>query len=214
MADCSIGAAIMGEKDLDRQTLDYYDQNASEFILGTLMADMGEARHCFTDYLPAHALILDLGCGSGRDTRFFLDKGFRVDAIDGSEEVCAKASAYTGIHVRKMLFNELEAQNIYDGIWACASVLHLPIDILNDVFSRMSTAVRTNGILYVSFKYGCFEGERNDRWFTDFTEEKFLTFLQRFPELAIVNMWTSNDVRPGRENEKWLNIILRKTVSR
>ena len=195
-------------------TLDYYNSNAADYAKQTLTVDFSETQDRFLEKLPAGALILDFGCGAGRDTKYFLEHGYIVTAVDGSPELCEIASKHTGIPVRQMFFQDLNDAEAYDGIWACASVLHLPIDILNDVFSRMSTAVRTNGILYVSFKYGCFEGERNDRWFTDFTEEKFLTFLQRFPELAIVNMWTSNDVRPGRENEKWLNIILQKTVSR
>ena len=195
-------------------TLDYYCLNAADYAKQTLTVDFSDTQDRFLEKLPAGAHILDFGCGAGRDTKYFLEHGYIVTAVDGSPELCEIASKHTGIPVRHMFFQDLNDAEAYDGIWACASVLHLPIDILNDVFSRMSTAVRTNGILYVSFKYGSFEEERNDRWFTDFTEEKFLTFLQRFPELAIVNMWTSNDVRPGRENEKWLNIILLKTVSR
>ena len=195
-------------------TLDYYNLNAEDYARQTLTVDFSDTQDRFLEILPAGAHILDFGCGAGRDTKYFLEHGYIVSAVDGSPELCEIASKHTGIPVRQMFFQDLNDAEAYDGIWACASVLHLPIDILNDVFSRMSIAVRTNGILYVSFKYGCFEGERNSRWFTDFTKEKFLTFLQRFPELAIVNMWTSNDVRPGRENEKWLNIILRKTVSR
>ncbi|MBQ6480684.1 MAG: class I SAM-dependent methyltransferase [Anaerolineaceae bacterium] len=195
-------------------TLDYYNLNAEDYAKQTLTVDFSDTQDRFLKKLPAGALILDFGCGAGRDTKYFLEHGYIVTAVDGSPELCEIASKHTGIPVRQMFFQDLNDAEAYDGIWACASVLHLPIDILNDVFSRMSTAVRTNGILYVSFKYGCFEGQRNGRWFTDFTEEKFLTFLQRFSELAIEKMWTSNDVRPGRENEKWLNIILRKTVFR
>ena len=195
-------------------TLDYYNLNAEDYAKQTLTVDFSDTQDRFLKKLPAGALILDFGCGAGRDTKYFLEHGYIVTAVDGSPELCEIASKHTGIPVRQMFFQDLNDAEAYDGIWACASVLHLPIDILNDVFSRMSTAVRTNGILYVSFKYGCFEGQRNGRWFTDFTEEKFLTFLQRFSDLAIEKMWTSNDVRPGRENEKWLNIILRKTVFR
>ena len=200
----------MEKTNWDRQTLEYYDQNASQFISGTLMADMGDAQRRFMDYLPAHALILDLGCGSGRDTRFFLDKGFRVDAIDGSEEVCAKASAYTGIHVRKMLFNELEAQNIYDGIWACASILHLPKNELMDVLKRIESALKQGGILYTSFKYGSFEGMRNGRYFTDFTEESLKSFWEKATSLQVFDMWVSCDVRPDRKELQWINLLAKR----
>ena len=111
-----------------------------------------------------------------------------------------------------MLFQDLCFQEEYDGIWACASVLHLKVADLEDVFAKMLKALKPNGILYASFKYGIFEGYRNGRWFTDFTEEKFEVFGQQFPNLVIENQWISGDIRQGREEERWLNILIRKTA--
>ena len=90
-----------------KQTLDFYDRNAEEFASGTLVADMKDTRSRFTACLPSGALVLDFGCGAGRDTKAFLDAGFQAEAVDGSDELCASASAYTGIPVKKMLFSEL-----------------------------------------------------------------------------------------------------------
>ena len=156
--------------------------------------------------------VLDFGCGSGRDTRYFLEKGYHVVATDGSEELCKVASAYTGVQVRKLLFQELQDENCYDGIWACSSILHAGRTEQPDIFRRMILALKEQGYIYTSFKYGAFEGFRGERYFTDFDEAGFRDFIRAFPELTIEKMWVSADVRPERSNEKWLNIILRKSI--
>ena len=99
---------------------------------------------------------------------------------------------------------------VYDGIWACSSILHLPKPALADVLDKMTAALKPNGLIYTSFKYGSFEGLRNGRYFTDFTESEFQAFLKQIPQLRIEESWTTADVRPGREDEQWLNLLLRK----
>ena len=192
------------------QTLNYYAENAADFAAGTVNVDFSATQERFLNKLQTGAAILDLGCGSGRDTKAFLERGYRVTASDGSPELCKSASAYTGIPVRQMLFNELDDVKAYDGIWACASILHVPSTELPDIFRRMITALKPGGTIYTSFKYGTFEGERNGRRFTDYTEETFSAFIKQFPELTIEDQWISADIRPGRSNEKWLNVILLK----
>ena len=164
----------------------------------------------FIDLLPKEADILDFGCGSGRDAKYFLEHGYHVEAIDGSTELCRLASIYTGIEVRHMLFQELNEREKYDGIWACASILHLNKAELSGVFEKMSRALKKNGIIYTSFKYGDFEGMRNGRYFTDFTEELFAALLNNIPLLTIEKQWITGDARQGREDEKWYNIILKR----
>ena len=115
--------------------------------------------------------------------------------------------------MKNMLFHELSAVNQYDGIWACSSILHLPADELADVMRKIAAALKERGILYTSFKYGTFEGERNGRFFTDMTEKKFAEFLEKIHELEIEEQWITSDARPGRGEEKWLNVILRKRGS-
>ena len=221
-----LGSIIVAEYDPDKKemrflqeqaqlnsTLDYYNQNASQFASGTMNAEMMDVQDSFVKYLPSKSRILDFGCGSGRDTKYFLDKGFLVDATDGSVELCRLASEFTGISVRQMLFSELDTIDVYDGIWACSSILHCPKAELEDVFHKMICALKDGGIIYTSFKYGEFEGERHGRYFTDFTEETFREFILKFPELKIVEECVSADVRPGRDDERWLNLILRKTAT-
>ena len=198
------------EKDR-KDTIEYYEKNAEGFVERTFNVDFSETQERFAKQVRTGGLVLDFGCGSGRDTKWFLDKGFRVEAIDGCETLCDIASKNTGISVKHMFFNELDEQEKYDGIWACSSILHCPKDELTDVFKRMILATVPGGFLYVSFKYGTFEGIRYERHFTDFNEESFSKYTSQFAEVSIIDEWVTSDVRPGRGEEKWLNIILKKS---
>ena len=196
-------------------TLHYYNQNAKQFSADTIAVDFAQTQNRFLSKLKSGSYLLDFGCGSGRDTKYFLEQGFCVDAIDGSQELCKLASNHTGIEVKNMLFQELNEKEKYDGIWACSSILHLPKEELAGVMVKMAAALKTNGIIYTSFKYGNCQGERNGRFFTDMTEEAFAEVLevikgQGMDELKIEEQWITADVRPGRDDEKWLNLLLRK----
>lgn len=189
-------------------TIEYYNRNALEYSRSTVCVDFSATQERFLRYMPLYAKILDFGCGSGRDTKYFLDKGYDVDAVDGSREFCRLASAYTGISVKQLYFQELASVNEYDGIWACASILHLQWDDLISVLHKMAVALKNTGIIYTSFKYGDFSGERQGRYFIDFTENRLNEMLTLIPELQCREYWISTDVRPNRKDEKWMNIIL------
>ena len=189
-------------------TISFYNTHAADFVRNTVNVEFTGVQDRFLKYIPDHGIILDFGCGSGRDTKYFLDKGYSVTAVDGSEELCRLAEEHTGIKVKCMLFNELDETVAYDGIWACSSILHLSRTDLKDVFYRMIKAVKSGGYIYTSFKYGTFEGERNGRYFTDFTEETFGAFISGIHGVSVVEQWVNSDVRPGRNDEKWLNVIL------
>lgn len=193
------------------KTIEYYDQNANMFARRTQLVDFAVIQERFTKMLPAGSKILDFGCGSGRDTKYFLEKGYQVTATDGSGELCKLATAFTGIKVKKMLFQELDEVNEYNGIWACSSILHLPKKELRSVLQKMCIALKDNGIIYTSFKYGNFEGDRNGRYFTDFIEDSFQKIIAAISELTIEDCWITSDVRPGKDEEKWLNLLLRKS---
>lgn len=194
----------------ETKTLDYYNKNARSFAEATVDVDFYDTQKYFQNLLPEQGYILDFGCGSGRDTKYFLDKGFQVKAVDGSKELCRLAAEYTGIKVGQMLFEDLDEKEIYDGIWACSSILHLPKTELTGVIGKMCAALKASGIIYTSFKYGEYEGERNGRYFTDFTIENFRKFIQNIDSVKIEEYWITGDVRQGRGEEKWLNLILRK----
>ena len=195
--------------DIDK-TLKYYNENAQSFASGTVSVKFTEVQDKFLEKLNPDAYILDFGCGAGRDTKYFLSRGYQVDAVDGSEQLCRIASEYTGIKVRQMLFKELDEKEKYDGIWACASILHLPKKQLREVLENMYAALKSEEWIYASFKYGEFEGERNGRYFTDFTTYTFKDFIHDMHGLKIEEHWITGDVRPGRGEEKWLNLLLQK----
>ena len=104
-----------------------------------------------------------------------------------------------------------DAVNEYNGIWACSSILHLPKKELRSVLQKMCIALKDNGMIYTSFKYGNFAGDRNGRYFTDFIEDSFQKIIADISELKIEDCWITSDVRPGRDEEKWLNLLLRKS---
>ena len=191
-------------------TLDYYNSNTSSFVTSTQSVQMTEAWNRFTSKLAKSSLILDFGCGSGRDTKYFLEHGYRVEAVDGSEKLCKVASKFAGVEVKRELFTDLSEVDKYDAVWACSSILHASSEDLVLIFKKIWTALKEDGIFYTSFKYGSFEGERNGRYFTDFTEETFAALLNRSADFEVIETWVSGDVRHGRENEKWLNVILKK----
>ena len=200
------------------RTLDYYEQNSEQFIHDTVSANMSETCGFFLSAIKEeHPLednselkIMDFGCGSGRDARQFQLLGFQVEALDGSLELVKAARQLTGINVRHMRFEAFHEVVAYDGIWACASILHLTKEELPAVFHSLSAALKNHGILYASFKYGNFEGYRNGRYYTDFTEHAFSQLLEGIVSLEITKMWVTSDVRPGRADEKWLNLLIRK----
>ncbi len=191
------------------KTISFYEANAASYYAQTFSVDMSYARDRFIKYLPARGLILDFGCGSGRDTGCFGQAGYSVDAIDGSKELAKLASKNTGVQVRCMRFQELSESGRYDGIWACASILHLDKRELREVLQKMKTALKPGGVIYASFKYGTFEGFRGERYYTDFTEQSFREYIRDIGNLRIIEEWVSADVRPGQAAEKWLNVIMK-----
>lgn len=195
---------------MDNTTLNYYNAHAQDFVQGTVAVDFHITQDRFLAQLEKGASILDFGCGSGRDTKYFLERGYAVEATDGSAELCKLASEYTGIKVKQMLFSELDAVEKYDGIWACASILHLAWEELVAVLQKMVLAVKAGGVIYTSFKYGQFTGERNGRFFTDLDEKGLARLLKEVGGLEVKELWITGDVRLGRGEEKWLNVLLTK----
>ena len=200
----------MNKEESKLKTLNYYDESCASYVSDTQDLEFSDIQDRFLKYLDKGSLILDFGCGSGRDSRYFLSKGYQVEAIDGSKEMVRIASGISGLKVRQMLFEELDDVERYDGIFACASILHVPYAELPDILFRMKRATKTDGIIYVSFKYGAFEGERNGRFFTDMNEERMNVLLNEVQGLAVLEEFISSDARPGREKEKWLNLYLQK----
>ena len=191
------------------KTKDYYDNNAQEFVNSTFMVDMQSLYQPFLNLLPDFGQILDLGCGSGRDALAFKNMGYQIEAMDYSAELVKQASDLTGIEVRLQSFYDLDEINTYDGIWACASLLHCERHRLVDVLQRMIQSLKANGVIYMSFKYGDQDREKDGREFTDLNEQQAGELLDYFNQVSLAKQWISIDKRPDR-TEQWLNLLWKK----
>ncbi len=190
--------------------MSYYDEHADAYIQGTVSVDMGAQYALFLPHLKDGASILDAGCGSGRDSRAFLDRGYLVEAFDASAEMVRAATELTGLPVRRLRFQEMEYHGQFDGIWSSASLLHVPQSELNDVFIRLHRALKRGGILYASFKEREADFVSSERIFTCFTEAAFRIFIDELGLFTIVDLQHSTDLRTGREEERWLNVVLKR----
>ena len=187
----------------------YYSEHSKEYIDNTKNADMANLYSFFLKWLNKDSKrIMDLGFGSGRDSLYFKSLGYSVCSIDPTKDFCDNAVKLELEEIRCISAQELDCSNEFDGIWACASLLHIPSNELNDVFKKCFKALKENGVMYVSFKYGNFEGIRNDRYFIDLNEESIKEYIDN-TGFIIEDIKITNDVRPNR-NEKWLNVILKK----
>ena len=191
------------------KTKDYYNNNAQEFVNSTFMVDMQSLYQPFLNLLPDFGRILDLGCGSGRDALAFKNMGYQIEAMDYSAELVKQASDLTGIEVRLQSFYDLDEINTYDGIWACASLLHCERHRLVDVLQRMIQSLKANGVIYMSFKYGDQDREKDGREFTDLNEQQAGELLVHFNQVSLAKQWISIDKRPDR-TEQWLNLLWKK----
>lgn len=196
---------------INKDTINYYDVNAEKYFSSTVNAEMSRIYDSFLKYVPTNGHILDFGCGSGRDSKHFLDNGYKVTAIDGSENLCRLATDYTGIPVKHMYFSELSDINLYDGIWACSSIIHLPYDELVVVIPKMVLALKENGVIYTCFKNGDGNELVDGKYFTYLTKEGFTDLIANYKELELLDYYDSRSVSNPNETKYWNNFVLRKT---
>ena len=185
----------------------YYDINAKAYIENTINCDMSIHYEKFLKYLPDKGKILDVGFGSGRDMIYFKSLGYEVEGIDTSVEF-VKNMREQGFNVKHMSVAKIDYEQQYDGIWACASLLHVRREGLEEVITRCVAALKQNGVLYCSFKYGDMEIEKDNRYF-NYVDEKIINDIAKKNSFVIVEMYQTCDVRMAHTNEYWLNIILK-----
>lgn len=193
----------------EERTIDYYNSYAREFQESIRTANMNEACDRFLSYFTKTAYILDLGCGTGRDSRYFRNCGNLVLPVDASIEMCKIASDVSGVTARMLKFENLDYNEEFDGIWACASLLHVPSSDIKDVLVKIKRALKSGGYFYFSVKYGDYEGEREGRYYTDYTEARVEALFAAIPSFKKVDMWVTDDARPER-NDRWINCIYLK----
>ena len=194
------------------QSEEYYNKNADDFYNATCNVDLSDIYQKFEKYLPERAHILDAGCGSGRDSKYFLSKGCEVSAIDASQEMTTRAKVLTGLDVREMYFQDIIEVEVYDAIWTCASLLHVPKKDIHEVLQKLTKSLKVSGVWYMSFKYGDTEREKDNRLFNDYTEDTLADLISNYPQLSILELWLTDDRREDRD-DKWINLIVKKRLN-
>jgi len=195
---------------MENHTLEYYDKNAIDFFAGTVNIDMSSLYTRVEAYLKPNAHILDLGCGSGRDSKYFLNRGYHVTAVDGSEQLCQLASEVIGQEVLHLRFRDLNFHEEFDAVWACASLLHVEKGQMTAVLQRIFKSIKPGGILYASYKYGDTQRIKENRLFNDYMERDLEMLFSGIDGAVVKEWWISGDVRAERKNERWLNVVVRK----
>ncbi|MDO5425373.1 MAG: methyltransferase domain-containing protein [Eubacteriales bacterium] len=191
-------------------SIDYYERYGNAYFEETVNLSMEHILEKFARYLPENAEVLDLGCGSGRDTLWLEEAGFSVTMLDGSAQMCQLAEIHTDHEVLHMTFQEMDFQEVFDGIWACASLLHVPEEEMDSVMQKVSDALKPGGFLYLSFQYGGDQEIRGRRFYHDYTETSAQELIRRQRDLRALKLWVTEDDRKERHPKKWLNIIAKK----
>lgn len=193
----------------------YYDSNANAFIATTRDVDMSDARGRFLAAVPPRldgpARILDAGSGSGRDALAFRVLGHEVRAFDASPAMVAATQSHAAVPARLMQFEDFAWEHPFEGIWACASLLHVAEADLAGVMDRLAAHLVAGGALYLSFKRGTGERVKDERRFTDMTAESLSVILDGCGAFNEPDIWESRDCRPDRTSELWVNAVVNKT---
>lgn len=192
------------------KTIDYYNSNAAQYFRNTVNVDMSKCCDRFLKYIIPGGRIVDIGAGSGRDIKYFKDKGYAVEGIDASKEICRLASDYSGTEVICERIQDWHPQEKYDGIWANASLLHLSFDEIEEFVCRASDYLKPNGVIYISMKKGIqTECDNYGRFFTDFSEERMKQIISKSSAFVIADNWETRD-QLNRKDFRWINLILKK----
>lgn len=195
-----------------KDSIDYYQRNARSYAERTFSLDMTPLHAKFIPYLPEGGHILDAGCGSGRDAAYFLQRGFRVTAFDASPAMVNIASARVGQNVLQRKFSDVNETSAYDGIWACASLLHLSRHEIPDALYKLWAALKPGGALYISFKAGKGEQEYDGRRFTYVDEQQAIAWIEDLCERETYNLWRTEG-KHTEPQQDWLNIIIKKKAA-
>ena len=167
----------------ENKTLEYYNKNADNFDKNNDRCKLLRDTEAFSRTVAGARIYIGFWLWFRKRYKIFFGTGLLCRChrwFRGNVSYRKQLHRNTS---QRLLFEELDENKKYDGIWACSSILHLPKNELKAVFMKMFKALKEDGIIYTSFKYGDFEGERNGRYFTDFTEKTFEEFVDEIDNL-------------------------------
>lgn len=196
------------ESQLDK-TIEFYNKNSKRYFERTVKIDLLKSYNNFFPHIPAKGRIFDVGCGSGRDVKVFLELGYEVVAIDASNEMVKLAIAYTNHPVIQKSFMDISYDSEFDGIWANASLLHVPSNQFLQVMEKLNKALKPNGVMYLMFRYGDFEGVIDDRYYNYFTKERLKYYIDQLDNIKTVDLTV---VKSYEEDNSmtWLHCFIQK----
>jgi len=195
---------------IDRnETIEYYNNNAKEYFDKSVAVDMSQLYKEFLKYVPSGGSILDIGCGSGRDLKYFVDHGYVAEGIEASPELNKLAIEYSGCCVHLDSIQNFKTAKKFDALWACASLLHLRQNELVDFFRNISSYLLPGGIAFISMKTGIKTGlDKLGRYFLNFDDVTLNDILHSNDRLQVIGKWKSCDSM-GRADFEWYNVILK-----
>lgn len=191
-------------------SIDYYNKYAVKFFEDTVDQDMSPIIKKFLANMEEGATILDMGCGSGRDSLYMYELGYDVTALDASAEMCRLAEVHTGLEILQMKYEDMEFDDVFDGIWACGAMIHIPKDEMPVILKKTAAALKEQGILYLSVRQGNFEGFRGERYFSDYTDTEIRDLLEDTGKFTVEKLWVTADVRSSHPDTRWINVLARK----
>ena len=195
---------------IEKDSVGYYDKNYIEYSKKTLSLDMSEIYGNFLKNLAMGARILDAGCGAGRDTQYFIKNGYKVVSFDASHRMVKTCRQYPFAYCIQESFETISWTEEFDAVWACASLVHTPLERLYESLYKLFKAVKSGGIIYTSFKEGNHTSFLSDGRSVHFYEQRTIE------EIAIeklylepVMFWKNTSIdQPS--NDTWMNFIFRK----
>lgn len=190
--------------------IEYYNKYAAKVFEDTVEQNMMPIAEEFLKLLEEGDTILDMGCGSGRDSLTFYELGYDVTPLDASEEMCRLAEVHTGLDVLQMTYEEMAFDGAFDGVWACGALIHIPKAELSGILQKVARALDEDGVFYLSMKLGDFEGFQGERYFSCYSEKELCSLLEADGFFQVVKEWVTNDVRSSHPETQWINVLARK----
>lgn len=191
-------------------TKNYYENSSNKYFKETVNNLMDSTLEKFIQFLPENGRILDLGCGSGRDSKYLMNRGFQVVAIDYSANIAELASKHIGKDVINIKMENINYQNEFDGIWACASLLHFTPRQLEVVLNKIINTLQSGGILFTSFKEGkSISLDEKGRYYNNHTINSLTNLLKSIPNNEIIEIWREESILRGKK-QSWVSTLIQK----